>query len=175
MSDTTRNSRVTKQTIDESVGNDYIADVYQRNVKTVYRLCYSYLGNASDAEDATQNVFMKLLSQPRSFSDEEHEKAWLIVCSQNHCRDVLRSAYRNQISVGNDESLENIATEDDRHDLRDAIFRLPDKYKTCVYLFYYEGYRSKEIARMLNLPDSTVRSYLSEARNLLKASLGGEK
>ena len=52
---------------------------------------------------------------------------------------------------------------------------LPEKYKTCVYLFYYEGYRTAEIAALTGVPSSTVRSHLSEARALLKTMLGGER
>ncbi|MFR3481961.1 MAG: sigma factor-like helix-turn-helix DNA-binding protein, partial [Eggerthella lenta] len=50
-----------------------------------------------------------------------------------------------------------------------------EKYKTCVYLFYYEGYRTAEIAALTGVPASTVRSHLSEARALLKTMLGGER
>ena len=68
--------------------------MFRRHAKTVYRLCFSFLGDAADAEDATQCVFMKLIDRPRTFNDAEREKAWLIVCAQNHCRDVLKSARR---------------------------------------------------------------------------------
>jgi len=57
----------------------------------------------------------------------------------------------------------------------DAVLALPEKYKTCVYLFYYEGYRTAEIAALTGVPSSTVRSHLSEARALLKTMLGGER
>lgn len=151
-----------------------IAALFNRHAATVYRLCYSFLGSAADAEDATQSVFMKLIDRPRRFNDAEHEKAWLIVCAQNHCRDVLKSAARrcaaelpddvpdDRTAVGGDETLE-------------AVLALPPKYKTCVYLYYYEGYRTAEIAALTGTPASTVRSHLSEARALLKTMLGGER
>ena len=63
---------------------------------TVYRVCYSYLGMAADAEDATQSVFMKLVDKPRAFDSEEHERAWLIRCAINHCKDVLKSPRRTR-------------------------------------------------------------------------------
>lgn len=151
-----------------------IAALFNRHAATVYRLCYSFLGSAADAEDATQSVFMKLIDRPRRFNDPEHEKAWLIVCAQNHCRDVLKSAARrcaaelpddvpdDRTAVGGDETLE-------------AVLALPPKYKTCVYLYYYEGYRTADIALITGTPASTVRSHLSEARALLKTMLGGER
>ena len=62
-----------------------------------------------------------------------------------------------------------------RDETLDAVLALPEKYKTCVYLFYYEGYRTAEIAALTGVPASTVRSHLSEARALLKTMLGGER
>lgn len=153
--------------------NDDIAAVFRRHAKTVYRLCYTYLGNAADAEDAVQTVFAKLLGKPRRFNDAEHEKAWLIVCAQNHCRDVLKSAHRTrQTALPEDIADERRARQDET---LDAVLALPEKYKTCVYLFYYEGYRTAEIAALTGVPASTVRSHLSEARALLKTMLGGER
>lgn len=54
------------------------------------------------------------------------------------------------------------------------MLALPEKYKTCVYLHYYEGYKTAEIAAMTGTPASTVRSHLSEARALLRSMLGKE-
>ncbi|MCC2784487.1 sigma-70 family RNA polymerase sigma factor [Eggerthella lenta] len=147
--------------------------MFNRHAATVYRLCYSFLGSAADAEDATQSVFMKLIDRPRRFNDAEHEKAWLIVCAQNHCRDVLKSAHRTrQTALPEDIADERRARQDET---LDAVLALPEKYKTCVYLFYYEGYRTAEIAALTGVPSSTVRSHLSEARALLKTMLGGER
>ena len=67
-----------------------IEAVFRRHVKTVYRVCYSFMGSAADAEDATQATFMRLIDHPRTFESEQHEKAWLIVCASNVCKDVLK-------------------------------------------------------------------------------------
>ena len=147
-----------------------LAGIFDRHAKAVYRLCYSYLGSAADAEDATQATFMKLLVNPPSFEDEGHEKAWLLVCAQNLCRDQLKSArvtraaemppdvVDTQAGVGASDALE-------------AVLALPEQYKTCVYLHYYEGYKTDEIAQMLGAPPSTIRNRLRDARALLKKSL----
>ena len=148
-----------------------IAQLFQRHAQTVYRVCWSHLGNAADAEDAVQSVFMKLVDHPRSFEDEEHEKAWLIVVASNLCKDVLKSAHRTRST----ELPEQVA--DDRaqspiDETLDAVLRLPSLYKDCVYLHYYEGYKTVEIAAMTDTPSSTIRNRLSEARNLLRTALG---
>lgn len=142
-------------------------------MKTVYRLCFSYLGNAADAEDATQNVFIKLIDRPRRFNDVEHEKAWLIVCAQNHCRDILKSAHRTRAAELTDD-LPDDRTSAEGDQTLEVVLALPERYKTCVYLYYYEGYQTADIAALTNTPASTVRSHLSEARALLKTMLGGE-
>ena len=150
-----------------------IEAVYRRHVGTVYRLCYSFLGSAGEAEDATQAVFLKLLEHPRSFNDEEHEKAWLITCAQNRCRDVLRSARVSRRGAMPADVADTRASAE-ASDAKAAVLALPEKYKTCMYLHYYEGYKTAEIAAMTGTPASTVRSHLSEARALLRSMLKGE-
>lgn len=144
-------------------------------MKTVYRLCYSFLGSAADAEDATQAVFMKLVDRPRRFSSEEHEKAWLIVCASNHCRDVLKSASRTRVITLDAEDMREPSSEDHVDEVLEVVLGLPEKYKDVVYLHYYEGYKTDEIARMTGVPPSTVRNRLRDARELLRVALGGEK
>ena len=149
-----------------------IEAVYRRHIGTVYRLCYSFLGSAAEAEDAAQTVFLSLMEHTRVFNDTEHEKAWMITCAQNRCRDVLRSARVSRRGEMPDE------VPDERRsyvgDAFEAVLALPEKYKTCMYLHYYEGYKTAEIAAMTGTPASTVRSHLSEARALLRSMLGKE-
>lgn len=159
--------------------HDAIAAAFRRHAKTVYRLCYSYLGSAAEAEDAVQAVFLKLVDRPRPFADEEHEKAWLIVCAGNLCKDILKSPRHARRAALPDDMADNLPDErpgigGEGDDVREAVLALPAKYKQCVYLYYYEGYRTAEIAAMTGTPASTVRSHLSEARALLRKTLGGE-
>ena len=152
-----------------------IAAFFERHVNTVYRVCYSFLGTSQDAEDATQSVFMKLIDHPRAFQDEDHEKAWLIVCASNLCKDILKSAART-CTTALPEDANQIA--DNRasaepSDVMQAVLALPERYKDCVYLHYYEGYKTDEIAELLGKPPSTVRNDLRDARQLLKKTLEG--
>lgn len=150
-----------------------IAGIFRRHVKSVYRLCYSYLGSAADAEDATQSVFMKLVSSPRTFESTEHEKAWLLVCAANLCKDQLKSPRRTRAAEMPADVVDEHAGVEESPVLQ-AVLALPARYKDVVYLHYYEGYKTDEIARMTNTPPSTVRNNLSDARKLLKAQLEGE-
>ena len=139
-------------------------------MKSVYRLCYSYLGSAADAEDATQATFMKLVDKPRTFKDHEHEKAWLLACAANVCKDELKSARRKRAG-DMPADIVDPQSHAESSNVLDAVLALPEQYKDCVYLHYYEGYKTDEIASMTNTPPSTIRNRLSEARKLLKASL----
>lgn len=154
--------------------NNEITSIYERQAKTVYRLCYTYLKNTSDTEDAVQSVFIKLINHNQSFKSLEHEKAWLLTCAANHCKDILKSAYRKRTDFDIPDIAETKAENDAQPELLEAILQLPDKYKESLYLHYYEGYKTDEIARMVEKPASTVRSHLSEARKILREKLGGE-
>ena len=149
-----------------------IAGIFSRHLKPVYRLCYSYLGSPQDAEDATQSVFMKLIDKPRDFADEEHEKAWLLVVAANYCKDVLKSAGRSRAADMPEEIPDSQASAEPS-DVLQAVLALPDIYKDCVYLHYYEGYKTDEIARMTETPPSTIRNRLRDARALLRTALEG--
>lgn len=147
-----------------------ISEIFARHVKTVYRLCYSYLGNAADAEDATQATFMKLVVAPKEFADAEHEKAWLLTCAANVCKDELKSARRAR-AADMPPDLEDQRSPVESNDVLEAVLALPEQYKDCVYLYYYEGYKTGEIAAMTNIPPSTIRNRLSDARAILRRVL----
>ena len=151
-----------------------IEQIFRRHAQTVYRVCYSFLGSAADAEDATQATFMKLIDRPRTFDSVEHEKAWLIVCASNLCKDVLKSAARTRVTAMPEREPADPRQADPIDTTLDAVLRLPDRYKDVVYLYYYEGFKTGEIAEMLDEKPSTVRNRLHDARALLREALGGE-
>lgn len=149
--------------------NEEIAGIYERQVDTVYRVCFSFMKNASDAEDMVQETFLKLISCEKQFESPEHEKAWLIVTASNTCRDELRRWKRrlkNIISVSGQENENPANAEDDT--ILDWVMELPVRYKQVIYLYYYEGYRTPEIANMLHCSESTVRNRLLRGRKILK-------
>lgn len=145
--------------------------LFKRHFAMVYRLCYSYLGSPADAEDAAQTVFLKLLDNPRRFQSEDHERAWLLVCASNLCKDLLKSAGHTRVYALPESESSRMGTSDQLDETIDAVLSLPLKYKDCVYLHYYEGYKTGEIAKMLGIPGSTVRNRLREARELLRRKL----
>lgn len=147
-------------------------EIYERNVDTVYRICYSYLKNKSDAEDIVQETFIKLLRKEIKFENNNHEKAWLIVTASNLCKNSLKSWKRKTENI-EDYNLTN-KEENNRDETLHIVLDLPAKYKTTIYLYYYEGYSSIEIAKIIGKKESTVRSQLKRGREILKLKIGGE-
>ena len=150
-----------------------IAEIYQRHRNTVYRVCFAYMKNTADTEDAVQDTFVRLIKAGVAFESEEHEKAWLIRTASNICKNVLRSWRRKGESLEDYENLRGNETVENG-DVLGAVMGLPDKYKTVVYLYYYEGYDSVEISNALGKPQSTIRNHLHEARGVLRSKLGGD-
>ena len=80
---------------------------------------------------------------------------------------MLRLSWRHNISIETYDSIPD-TEEPANNDVYMAILDLPDKYKTVIYLYYYEGYKTHEIAEILHKPSSTIRNHLTEARRYLK-------
>ena len=149
-----------------------VKDVYEEHSQTVYRVAYTYMKNRPDAEDALQETFLRLIRGKVVFTDERHEKAWLIRTVSNVCRDMLKARSRGHEDLDAHGELAAPAPEADG--LLAAVMALPERYKAAVYLHYYEGYAVREIAEMLRLPPNTIKTRLFRARKALKEALGGD-
>ena len=103
-----------------------IEEIYERHIKTLYRVCYAYMKNPADTEDAVQETFYRLISKAPKFRDTEHEKAWLIRTATNICKDELKHWRRRNEDI--DEHTE-LQTEDNvgSDDVFGAVMELPDK------------------------------------------------
>jgi len=149
-----------------------IITVYHRHVDMVFKICYSYLKNLADSEDGVSLTFMKYLNHPQLFDNLEHEKAWFIVTATNVSKDLLRQKWRKHLSF--DENTYSSTTTFQIDNVLDIILQLPSRYKTVIYLYYYEGYNSEEIANILNKSPSTIRNQLARARKILKRKIGDD-
>ena len=140
---------------------------------TVRRICMVHLKNYSDTEDIFQTVFLKYVLHSEPFESEEHEKAWIIRVTVNACKDLLKNVFRSR-TVPLETLVETPQAQELRHtELLEAVLSLPAKYKDVVYLYYYEGYSSEEISRILKKNVNTVYTLLTRARKILKKELEG--
>ncbi len=136
----------------------------------VLRLCLTYSLTREDAQDICQDIFLTLLEDNRQFEDGEHEKAFVLRCAINACKDLLKSAGRRR-TVPMDQAELVPAPEREDSPLPDAIRALPRHYGAALYLFYYEGYSLDEIARLCACTPAAARKRLSRARKLLAKGL----
>ena len=142
----------------------------RRYMDTVFRLAFSYMKNRADADDITQNVLLKLYRYEGDFQSESHMKNWLIRVTINECRSAYRSLWRKTENI--EDYMNTLALPGPEHrELLEAVMALPRKYRTAIYLFYYEGYSTREMAELLSLPEATVRTHLARARARLKSLL----
>ena len=149
--------------------------LYEKYANDVLRVSYFYLGDRQQAEDVTQDVFVRLLQSAPELV-EGKEKAWLLKVALNRCRDLWRAAWVKRVVLGSpameltpapdrmDERLE-------RQELMEAIRRLPTDFRDVILLHYYQGYGISEIAQIMKVPEGTISSRLSRGRKKLEEIL----
>ncbi len=137
---------------------------------TVFRVALNMLGSAADADDVVQETLLRLLQRTARFESEEHVRNWLIRVAVNCSKNLLRAPWRRNVPL-DDAAGTPVFDAPEDGELYAAVMSLPEKYRTVLYLFYYEGYSSAEIGSILHLRTTAVTTRLSRARNMLKTKL----
>lgn len=150
--------------------NEQFTCCAKKYIDTVFRLALNYMGSSADADDVTQNVFLKLLKEPKPFQSDEHIRYWLIRVTINECRSMLRSPWRSAENFEDHAAKLSFVTPE-HSELFYAVMDLPKKYRVPIYLYYYEEYSTEEIASMLKIPQATVCTHLKRGREMLKKNL----
>ena len=155
-----------------SFGTDeIISRIVGQYSSMLLHLAASRLDSPADAEDAVQEVFLKLLTARPVFRDAEHEKAWLIRATLHRASDIRRGAERRNLPL---EEAAQTAAPEPGTDLLQAVQALPEKYGAVIHLHYYEGYSIREIGTLLGLPAATVGTRLARGRERLREMLKEE-
>lgn len=150
---------------------EYVAEKY---FDMLFRLCLGILASTADAEDAVSETYVRYITRAPSFESEEHRRAWLIRVAVNVCKNMTRFRARHR-HADIDEAAGQAAEERDTGIL-ESLFALPPKYRTVLYLHYIEGYKTDEMADILNASVSAVKKRLQYARERLKKEyMKGEK
>jgi len=161
----------------------------------VYNLAYRILQNPEEADDATQEVFVKVWQALASFRGDAKFTTWLFRIVHNHCLNKLRSVKNAPKTVSTQTSLNE--GDDEEHDLLanlpgdqsdepsfqfenrerckliwQQVELLPPKYRSIITLYYLQEFSYEEIASVLDMPVGTVKTHLYRAKALLKARLG---
>lgn len=149
----------------------------------VKRCAYLCLRDERLAEDICQEVFLKLWQAPPRTADGAGIRAWLMRVTLNACRDYLRTPWRKRVSPSPDEAFSSCAAQGPMPEaealrrerdeaLYQAVMALPIKYREPIILHYYFDYSQRDVARILAIGDSTLRTRLMRARLMLRQALG---
>lgn len=147
-----------------------------RYADMVYRLALSQMKNTTDADDLFQEVFVRLVSHIQDLESWEHVKAWLIRVTIN-CAKKHYDQYWNK-NVDYMEEPERVADDSggyelpEEHPVRAAVQKLPPKYRLVIHLYYFEERTVAEIAKLTDQKETTVKSQMHRAREMLKDLLG---
>lgn len=153
--------------------NDLFESCVDNYSDTAFRIALNYLKNASDAQDAVQNTFVRLLTCKVNFKSEAHIKHYIIRIAINESKRIISNPL-----YGKTDDLEQYANtlfcSSNEREIFYAAMALPKKYRIVIYLYYYEGYSTEEIAKIISKTPSAVRTQLRRAREKLKFILEDE-
>lgn len=143
----------------------------ERYHQNLFAVAFNVCKNREDAEEVVQDAFIQYHLKKLDFQSEEHIRAWLIRVTINKAKNAARTFWRRHRT-----SLEEtmaVLTFDDQESERlfEAVMALPQKYRIVVHLFYYEDYSVHELAELLSLSESNVKTRLSRARAMLRDTL----
>ena len=144
-----------------------VIKLYEQHKNMVYRLALSYTKSRPDAEDVTQQAFIRLIEHRDNIKPGK-EKAWLASVTVNLCRDLLRSSWRRRTEPLSEELF---FQQPDQSEVFWAVMALNEGERAAVYLYYYEGYSTLEIAKILGISKTAVTTRLDRARKHLKGKL----
>ena len=163
-------------------------DIYEAHQHLVFNLCLNYLQHRQDAEEATQDVFVKIHTRLSTFEGKSSLKTWVYRIAVNHCLDVLRARKRQKRFA----FIQSIFTEknetahdppdfnhpgvqlEDREALESLfqkINQLPENQRTALILKYLDDLPQREIADIMGISEKAVESLLQRAKQNLGKNL----
>ncbi len=145
-------------------------EIVEKYFNMVYKLALSQTKDKTNTDDVVQEVFMRYIRTNTEFENEEHIKAWLIRVTINCSKNTFSNSwFQKTVPLCEEIVFEN----KEKGDVYYLTMELPLKYRTVIHLFYYEDLSVAEIARYLKSKESTVKSQLHRAREMLKEKLKG--
>ena len=163
----------------DSAAFGFLVDKYKASI---YAFAYDRLQNFHDAEDVTQEVFLKAYQKLRTLKRYDSFLAWLYSMTSNACKMLIRARSRRpdsefieDVSVSQRPTVDSYREQQNRESLheflREALDSLPEMYRQALTLHYLGGMSSKEIAMFVGASPAAIRKRLSKARSLLKKEM----
>ena len=152
-----------------------VEELLEKYSGLVFRVAFARVDDRAAAEDIMQEVFFRYCKRRPPFQDDDHEKAWFIHTTVNRCKTHLNSRWHKlalpmaQVYGG------EVIPGETALEVAEAVRTLPAKLRTVVYLYYYERYKTREIAWVLKVSEAAVKSQLHRARERLRTLLEYEE
>lgn len=154
--------------------DESIDQVIEKYKSTVYGIALTRTKNCHDADDIFQEVFLAYYRKNLQFNEEEHRKAWLIKATIN-CSKKLLSKKRCDTVELTEELAETVTLQSEEDtNVYTALCELPEKYRTVLYLYYFEGFPIEQISKYLHVRLGTIRMQMTRGRQMIKEKLKGE-
>jgi RNA polymerase sigma-70 factor, ECF subfamily len=165
--------------IEQCLGGDQAAwdKIVRQNWRKVFNVAYKFVGKHDEAEDLTQEIFLKIFKALRTFDRRANFQTWIVSISRNLCIDHYRSVRKERQTIAREvdsNDLQPVSAErgpyaaaehqDLREMLRLALGRLPQTLRTAVVLRDLQELSYQEIADRLDLPEGTVKSRINRGR-----------
>lgn len=155
-----------------------LEEIMELHTERLIRLAYYYVRDLQSAEDIVQDVFIKFYNNQQKYDERGELKAFLSTLVINRSKDYLRSwTYRKiqvQQKIFNQQTIKRrdmLVQQDEKTLIENAILTLPLKQREVIIHFYFEEMSVLEIAKLLNIPESTIKTRLRRGRELLKPIL----
>lgn len=160
---------------------EQIAQLYDTYGDMLFRLAYSIMLNQADAEDAVQDIFIKIIGRIPEFTSSSQEKAWITKVLANHCKDMLRKR-KLRLYTPLEEVLEqsghglSVPGPEDNGgtELFQMVLSLGEKYREPLILHYFEGFSIEEVSEILSVGQSAVKMRLSRGREMIRKKMEEE-
>ena len=160
------------------------SEIYDRYSGRIYNFAFRFLKNAEAAEDATQEVFVKMLKYANQFHGDAKLSTWLFSITANWCRDYLRKA-DNKPKDSDDVLLtlpasaeyspeRDLERREDEHRVRNALSALTPEQREAILLSRYQGLSYAEIAQIAGCSEGAVKTRVFRAMETLKKLLAGD-
>lgn len=161
--------------------DDSVEAIIERYSDMVYRIAVAHMQTREDAEDIYQEVFLIYLEKQQTFREEEHRKAWLIRTTLLCCKRAMASSWKHRNVLTEDISAVTMAVygeeccvsfeSKEENEVYIALKSLPVKYRTVLYLFYFEQQSVQQISKALKRRAGTVRMQLTRGREMMRSLL----
>jgi len=168
--------------IEQCLAGDQVAweQIVRQNWRKVFNVAYKFVGKHDEAEDLTQDIFLKIFKSLDTFDRRANFQTWLISISRNLCIDHYRSVRKERETIDRDVDANELAPASheispmqalEQHDrvvlLRQALAALPETLRTAVLMRDIQELSYQEIADALRLPEGTVKSRINRGRTEL--------